>query len=372
MEKVIETQELLVNMGPQHPSTHGVLRLLIRTDGELVTDVTPIIGYLHRCAEKIAENLEYEQYVPYTDRLDYLAAAGNNLGYCLAVEKLLKIDIPLRANYIRVILTELNRIASHLIAIGCYGLDLGAFTPFLYCFRERESILDIFEHYCGARLTYNAFVIGGVPNDIDTKFVQMTKDFLNLMRKRIVEYDDLLSFNKIFIERTRGIGIIPPELAIEYGLTGPNLRGSGVAYDVRKTKPYSDYDKFDFDIALGKDGTGILGDSWNRYYVRVEEIRQSCKIIEQAIEAIPSGDLKAKIRKARPPAGEAFVSVENPRGELGYYIISDGSTKPLRVKIRAPSFCNLSILPEISKGVLIADLIAILGSIDIVLGEIDR
>lgn len=372
-EKILETQDILFNMGPQHPSTHGVLRLLVQTDGELVNDVKPIIGYLHRAKEKIGESIPYPQYIPYTDRLDYLASMNNNFAYCLAVEKLMKLEIPPRAQYIRVIMAELNRIASHLVAFGCYALDVGAITPFLYGFREREAIMNLFEYVSGARLTYNYFRIGGVSKDVDKKFIDDTFKFLNILDKKIKDYNDLLSFNRIFITRTKGIGVISPELAIEYGLTGPNLRASGIAYDIRKTMPYSSYDKFQFDVIIGTNETGIIGDTWNRYFVRIKEMIESAKIVRQALENLPSGDFHTKTpRIIKPPKGEIYVGTENPRGELGFYIISDGSEKPMRLKIRAPSFCNLSILPEISRGILIADLVAILGSLDIVLGEIDR
>jgi len=370
--KTIETQEMLLNMGPQHPSTHGVLRLVVRTDGELVTEVTPVIGYLHRCAEKIGENVRYEQYIPYTDRLDYLASMGDNLAYCLAVERLLGLEVPPRAQYLRVIMAELNRIASHLLALGAYGLDLGAFTPFLYAFREREMILDMFEHVSGARLTYNYVKVGGVRRDVDAKFAEMLYRFLNLFDARVKDYNDLFSYNQIFIDRTKGLGIIPAEKAVEYGMTGPNLRASGVDYDVRHAAPYSSYDQFNFKSVLGRDGTGVLGDCWNRYFVRIEEMVESCGIVRQAMGGLPEGKISEDLKRIRPPAGEAYASVENPRGELGFYVISDGSDTPLRVKIRAPSFSNLSILPELGKGVLLADLVSILGSIDIVLGEIDR
>lgn len=371
-----DTTELLVNMGPQHPSTHGVLRLIIKTKGELVKEVLPVIGYLHRCAEKTAENLTYLQYVAYTDRLDYLSSMNNNLAYSLAVEKLLGITAPPRAQYIRVIMAELNRIASHLVAIGTYGLDLGAVTPFLYCFREREEILYLFELVCGARMTYNYIRPGGVARDINTEFIKKTNDFLKMFPKRIKEYNDILSFNQIFINRTAGLGILPADLAIAYGVTGPVLRASGVNLDLRKSEPYSGYDKFDFKVCLGENiGDKIkVGDTWNRYFVRVKEMEESCKIIKQAIEGLPEGEFMDKTLKKiiKPKAGEIYSSAENPRGILGFYIISDGTDKPYRIKIRAPSFCNLSVLPEITKDLLIADLVAVLGSLDIVLGEIDR
>ncbi len=370
--KDLETQDMLLNMGPQHPSTHGVLRLLIRTDGELVSEVTPVVGYLHRCAEKIGENLRYEQYVPYTDRMDYLSSMSDNLGFCLAVERLMTVEIPPRARALRVIMAELNRIASHLLAFGTYGLDIGAFTPFLYAFREREMILNMFEHVCGARLTYNYVKIGGVTRDVDRKFVEMVTSFLDQFDARLRDYNELLSFNQIFITRTKGMGVFPASVALDWGLTGPNLRASGVNYDVRKAAPYSGYEKYDFKVILGREDVGVLGDCWNRYYVRIEEMQESCRIVRQALEGLPAGKFAADLRKIKPQVGEAYTAIENPRGELGFYIISDGSETPTRVKVRAPSFVNLAIMSEAGKGVLIADLIAILGSIDIVLGEIDR
>jgi NADH-quinone oxidoreductase subunit D len=371
--KPLETQDMLLNMGPQHPSTHGVLRLMIRTDGEMVSECTPVIGYLHRCAEKIGENLRYEQYVPYTDRMDYLSSMSDNLGFCLAVEKLLTIEIPPRAQYIRVIMAELNRIASHLLAFGTFGLDIGAFTPFLYAFREREMILNMFEYASGARLTYNYVKVGGVMRDIDKKFGEMVFNFLNQFDAHLKDYNELLSYNQIFITRTKGLGIISPELAVDHGLTGPNLRASGVNYDIRKAMPYTGYEKFQFDVPLGRDcNEGVLGDCWNRYWVRILEMSESCKIVRQAMEGLPAGKYAADLRKIKPAVGEAYTVIENPRGELGFYIVSDGSETPTRCRVRAPSFVNLSIMPEIGRKQLIADLIAILGSIDIVLGEIDR
>jgi NADH-quinone oxidoreductase subunit D len=370
--KTLETQDMLLNMGPQHPSTHGVLRLMIRTDGEMVSEVTPVVGYLHRCAEKIGESLRYEQFVPYTDRMDYLSSMSDNLGFCLAVERLMTIEIPERAKAIRVVMAELNRIASHLLAFGTYGLDIGAFTPFLYAFREREIILNMFEHVCGARLTYNYVKVGGVMRDVDKKFGEMVKNFLAIFDDRLKDYNELLSGNQIFRERTLGLGVIPAKQALDWGLTGPNLRASGVNYDVRKAMPYSGYEKYQFDVPIGRDGVGTLGDCWNRYWLRIEEMVESCKIIRQAMDGLPAGKYAADVRKIKPAAGEAYTAIENPRGELGFYIISDGSEIPTRVKVRAPSFVNLAIMTEIGRNNLIADLIAILGSIDIVLGEIDR
>ncbi len=370
--KTLETQDMLLNMGPQHPSTHGVLRLVIRTDGEMVSEVTPIVGYLHRCAEKIGENLRYEQFVPYTDRMDYLSSMSDNLGFCLAVEKLLTIEIPPRAQVIRVIMAELNRVASHLLAFGTYGLDIGAFTPFLYAFRERELILNMFEYVCGARLTYNYVKVGGVMKDVDKKFFEMVTNFLNQFDDRLKDYNELLSANQIFLTRTKALGVITAEQALDWGLTGPNLRASGVNYDVRKAMPYSSYEKFQFNVPMATNNVGVVGDCWNRYWLRIEEMIESCKIVKQAMDSLPTGKYAADIRKIKPAVGEAYTAIENPRGELGFYIVSDGSEIPTRVKVRAPSFVNLAIMSEIGKNNLIADLIAILGSIDIVLGEIDR
>jgi NADH-quinone oxidoreductase subunit D len=371
---VLEDGEMYVNMGPQHPSTHGVLRLIIKTDGEIVKEVIPVIGYLHRCAEKIGENLTYPQFVPYTDRMDYLTSMSNNLGFCLAVEKLLGVEVPLRAQFLRIIFAELNRIASHLLAIGTYGIDIGAVTPFLYCFREREMILSMFEIASGARLTYNYIRIGGVMREPPKEFYQLLEKFIKIFPQRIDEYNELLTYNQVFINRTKGIGILPPKIAIMYGVTGPNARASGIPIDIRKAEPYSSYDKIKFNVPVGKNGPGILGDCWNRYFVRVEEMRESLNIIKQALEGLPDGDfISPQIKRViRPPKGEVYFRMENPRGELGFYVISDGTEKPYRVKVRAPSFCNLSVFPEISRNVLVADLIAILGSIDIVLGEVDR
>lgn len=369
----LKTEEIVLNMGPQHPSTHGVLRLVVELEGELIVDVKPHIGYLHRCFEKHAEAMTYPQVIPYTDRLDYLASMSNNLGYAIAVEKLLKIEIPERVEYIRVIMAELQRIASHLVALGTYGVDIGAFTPFLYCFRDREKILTLFEMTCGARLLYNYIWVGGLSHDIHPDFQRMTKEFVEYFRPKIVELNELLSFNKIFIERTANVGILPVETAVNYGVTGPMLRASGLKWDLRKNDPYSIYDRFDFDIPVGKGEMGTVGDSWDRYFVRVQEMEQSLRIIEQAIDQIPDGDVHTAVpRRVKPPKGTVYSRTENPKGELGYFIISDGSVNPLRVKVRGPSFVNLSVLGELSKGHLVADLIAILGSTDIVLGEVDR
>jgi len=369
----LKTETMVLNMGPQHPSTHGVLRLELEIEGELILSVKPHIGYLHRCFEKHAEAMTYPQVIPYTDRLDYLAAMGNNFGYVIAVEKLLGIQIPERVEYIRVIMAELQRIASHLVAIATNGADIGALTPFLYLFRDREYILSLFEMTCGARMLYNYMWIGGLSHDIHPDFVRKTKEFINHFRPTVNELNNLLTFNKIFIERTANVGILPLDTAINFGASGPVLRGSGLPFDVRREDPYSIYNRFDFEIPTGKGLVGTVGDCWDRYYVRVLEMEQSVRIIEQAIDNIPEGDVQSAIpKKIKPPKGTVYARVENPRGELGYFIISDGNLNPFRVKVRAPSFVNLEVMGELCKGHLVADVIAILGSLDIVLGEIDR
>lgn len=369
----IKTEELLVNMGPQHPSTHGVLRVVLITDGELVLKATPHIGYLHRCAEKIAENLTYRQFTPYTDRIDYLAAMNNNLGFAITVEKMAGIQVPDRAEYIRIIFAELNRIASHLVATGTYGMDMGAITPFLYCFREREWIVDLFEATCGARLTYSYITIGGVREDLPERFIDECQEFLDYFEPKIKEYNELLSFNHIFINRTGNVGVCPGSLAIAYGLTGPSLRGSGVKWDLRRAIPYSKYEEFDFDIPVGQGQVGQVGDCWDRYYVRVMEMVQSVRIIRQALEKLPDGPIKAKVpRTLKLPPGEIYHEIENPRGQLGFYLISEGDSRPYRLKIRGPSFSNLSVLKDLAQNCLLADVAAMIGSLDVVMGEVDR
>ena len=369
----LKTEEMVLNMGPQHPSTHGVLRLELVIEGEIIKNVTPHIGYLHRCFEKHCEVMTYPQIIPYTDRMDYLASMCNEFGYVVAVERLMGIEVPERVEYIRVIMAELQRIASHLVAIGTYGADIGAFTPFLFCFRDREKILNLFEITCGARLLYNYIWIGGVMHDLHPDFIRLTKEFIKEFRPNLKELNDLLTFNQIFIDRTANVGILPAETAINYGITGPNLRASGVNWDLRINDPYSIYDRFDFEIPVGKGENGTVGDCWNRYYMRILEMEESLKIVEQAINQIPDGDVSSAIpKRVKPPAGQIYSRVENPRGELGYFIISDGSVNPTRIKVRAPSFVNMVVFGELCKGHMIADVVAILGSIDIVLGEIDR
>lgn len=373
--KTLRTEEMVLNMGPQHPSTHGVLRLELVLDGEIIVDVVPHIGYLHRCFEKHSEAMtNYQQVIPYADRMDYLASMSMDFGYAVAVEKLLGIKVPERVEYIRVIMAEFQRIASHLVALAAYGLDIGAFTPFLYCFRDREKILDLFEMTCGARLLYNYIWVGGVSHDLPPTFIDKAREFCQYFKPNIKELNDLLSYNEIFIKRTANVGILPAEVAINYGCSGPMLRGSGVNWDLRRNDPYSVYPRLEFDVIVGKGEMGTVGDCWDRYIVRVREMEQSLRIIEQALAQIPKeGDVQSAIpKRIRPPIGEVYARTESPRGEIGFYVISDGSVSPYRVKARSPAFVNLSVLPAISKGCMIADLIAILGSVDIVLGEIDR
>ncbi len=372
--KKLRTEEMVINMGPQHPSTHGVLRLEIVVDGEIVRDVIPHLGYLHRCFEKHCEHMmNYQQVIPYVDRLDYVAAMNNEFAFVVAAERLLKIEVPERVHYIRIIMAELQRIASHLIAIGTFGIDMGAFTPFLYCFRDRETILDLFEMTCGARLLYNYMWIGGLSHDIPEKFVEKTKEFIVEFKKTLVEVNNLLNYNEIFIKRTANVGVLPKDVAINYACSGPMLRASGVDWDLRRDDPYSLYDKFEWEVVVGKGEIGTVGDVWNRHMVRQREMEQSVKIIEQAIANIPEGDVQKAIpKRIRPTPGDIYARTESPRGELGFYIVAADSTTPYRVKGRSPAFVNLSVINEISRGSMIADLVAIVGSIDIVLGEVDR
>ncbi|MFV1966966.1 MAG: NADH-quinone oxidoreductase subunit D [Pirellulaceae bacterium] len=387
----VQTDEMLVNMGPQHPSTHGVLRLVLRTDGEVVSEVEPHIGYLHRCAEKIGENLTPRQYVPYTDRMDYIAGMNMNLGWSLVVEKLLEHDLPEKARHLRVIITELGRIASHLVAMGTYGLDLGTFSPFLYAFREREKILDLFEEVCGARLTYSYITPGGATADLPSGWLKQCEAFLDELVPVIQEYHTLLTTNAIFIKRTAGIGVLSAEMAIDYGCTGPVLRGSGVDYDLRRDgeRRFAEmYDRYQFEVIVERDGhyprdqdyppvppEAVLGDSWHRFYVRMLEVVQSIGLVRQAMDRYrtAAGDHGVPIKlKQALPKGEAYLETEAPRGQMGFMLVSDGSAIPWRVRARSSCFCNLSVTAELCRGGLIADVPAIIGSLDIVMGEIDR
>ncbi len=390
-----EVKELVVNMGPQHPATHGVLRLVLQLDGETVVKCTPHVGYLHRGIEKLGENMTYLSALPLTDRLDYIASMSNNVGYVVAVEKLFGIEAPERAKFIRTMVAEMSRISSHIIWLGTHALDIGAMTPFLYAFREREWILDLFEMLCGARLTVSYPRIGGVRNDVTQEFLDSLYRFAEEFPKRIEEYETLIDKNRIWLKRTKGIGIISKEEAINWGLTGATLRGSGVPYDVRKYAPYDAYDKVEFDIPIGENG-----DVYDRYRVRMAEMRQANRILKQCIEKLPEGPIMApdapkftlppKDRVLKDmeslihhfvlitkgpmaaPEGEIYVATEVPKGELGFYFVSDGTGRPYRMRVRAPSFVHASVLPRLCEGGLVADVIANIGTIDIVLGECDR
>jgi NADH-quinone oxidoreductase subunit D len=392
-ERAFSGETLLLNMGPQHPSTHGVLRLLLELDGERVVSCVPDIGYLHTGIEKTCESKTYTKVIPLTDRMDYLSPMSNNLGYVMAVEKLMGVDVPLRAQTIRVILCELQRIASHLVWLGTHAIDLAAMSMLLYCFREREMILDIFEMVSGQRMMASYFRVGGLWRDVPEGFEDAVRQFMRLFPSHIDEYEALLRNNPLWLSRTKGIGAISAQDALAMGMTGPSLRGSGVNWDIRKAEPYSSYDHFEFDVPLGENG-----DVYDRYWCRMREFRQSLRILDQALKKLAKGPTITDDRKVAPPPkeelawsmeslihhfklwtegfspppGEVYVSVESPRGEFGCYINSDGSPKPRRVHFRAPSFANLAALPMMAKGALVADVVAVIGSIDIVLGDIDR
>ena len=360
--------DLMINMGPQHPSTHGVFRVVIWVDGERIVRAEPHIGYLHRGSEKLCEGELYSQVITLFDRLDYVGNLNCELAFVLAAEKLMGIDVPERAEYIRVILSELNRIASHMLFYGVYGLDVGAMTPVLYGFRERERIQELFESVTGARMMHNYFRIGGVKDDLPADFAARMHRLMEQLNRGIAECDELLSQNEMFLARTKGIGSISAEDAMDYGLTGPALRASGVPEDVRISEPYSIYNRFDFGIPVG-----TYGDCWDRYYVRVEEMRQSMRIIEQAMAQMEDGPITANVRRiARPPKGEVYVRTESPRGDFAVFLVSDGTDKPYRVKVRAPSFANLQAFQHMLREAYVADAVVILGSIDIILGEVDR
>ena len=363
-----DTIDLMVNMGPQHPSTHGVFRLVIWVDGERIVRSVPHIGYLHRGSEKLCEGEQYSQIITLFDRLDYVANLNCELAVCMAAEKLMGVQPPERAEYIRVILCELNRVASHMLFYGVYGLDAGAMTPVLYGFRERERVQALFEAVTGARMMHNYIRIGGVNEDLPDDFAARVNVLLDRLERGVEECDGLLSQNEMFLARTKGVGAISADEAIDLGVTGPALRACGVAEDVRVSEPYSIYDRFDFGVPVG-----THGDCWDRYYVRVEEMRQSLSIVRQAMRDLPDGDISANVRRiARPPKGEVYLRTESPRGDFGVFLVSDGGDKPYRVKVRAPSFCNLQALQAMLRGAYVADAVIILGSIDIILGEVDR
>jgi NADH-quinone oxidoreductase subunit D len=367
-ETLYDSPEMVLNMGPQHPSTHGVLRVVLKLDGETVIDLDCDIGYLHRGMEKICENRLYPQIAPYWDRLDYIAAVSNGLLWVETVEQMLGLAVPPRAHYIRTILTELNRISSHLLWLATHGLDIGSFTVLLWALREREEILKIFERQFGARLTCHAWRIGGMPNDAYEGFSEDVKQFTDNFPHRLAEYETLLTENRIWLGRTVGIGIISAADAVAIGLTGPALRGSGVAYDIRKARPYAAYADMEFDVPVGENG-----DTYDRYLVRLEEMRQSRRIIQQALARMPDGPVNAKVPKViKPPVGDYYHSIEGPKGELGCYVVSDGSSRPYRVRVRPSCLINLQALRQMCLGHLVADVVAIIGTLDIVLGEIDR
>ncbi|MEE2705452.1 MAG: NADH-quinone oxidoreductase subunit D [Planctomycetota bacterium] len=387
----VRTDEMLVNMGPQHPSTHGVLRLVLRTDGEIVSEVTPYIGYLHRCAEKIGENLTPRQWIPYTDRMDYLAGMNMNLGWAMCVEKLMNLQLPEKGRHLRVIIAEMGRIASHLVGMGAYGLDLGTFSPFLYAFREREKILDLFEEACGARLTYSYLTVGGATADLPNGWLQKCEAFLEGLLPVIDECHTLLTTNSIFVKRTANIGVMSGEMAIDYGCTGPVLRGSGVDHDLRRDGEEfytSMYDGYAFEVIVEKDGhypqdheypvvphEAALGDCWHRFYVRMLEVRQAIDLVRQAMDrySTATGSYGEPVKlNEKLPKGEAYLETEAPRGQMGFYVVSDGSAIPWRARARSSSFCNLSVTGPLCKNTLIADIPAIVGSLDVVMGEIDR
>ena len=392
-ESAKRTTEMLLNMGPQHPSTHGVLRVVLELDGERISKAVPDMGYLHRGVEKLAEGLHYMQVIPHTDRLDYTCAMTNNYAYVRAVEKLVGVEIPERAEYVRTIIAEMQRIVGHLFWLGTQALDIGAMTVFFWTFREREVLLDLFEKLCGARLTLNYYRIGGVDSDLTLEIINALKEFLKTFPEHIKEYDTLLQTNRIWLSRTKGVAVISAEDAINFGLTGPTLRGSGVAYDIRKLEPYGAYDRVEWDVPVGKDG-----DTYDRYWIRIEEMKQSARIIEQCLEQMPEGPIIADLPQVipppkpnvmrdmeslihhfiiftqgfKPPKGETYCGTEVPKGELGFFLISDGGPRPYRLKIRSPSFVHMGAFDFMARGYLISDIITIFGTYDIVMGECDR
>jgi NADH-quinone oxidoreductase subunit D len=369
-QSLFDVEEMEINFGPQHPATHGVLRVKMKLDGERIMEAKPIIGYLHRGTEKLFETMDFPQCLPHTDRMDYVAAATNNQGFCITMEKLLGVTIPPRAAYIRMMLAELQRLASHLVWLATHAVDIGAITPFFYTFRERDAILDLFEEYCGARLTLNCMKIGGVPFELPDGWVDRCSELVDGFNAHIDEYENLLTENRIWKKRTVDVGVITADEAIEWGLTGPPLRGSGVMWDIRKVFPYDRYDEIDFDIPIGE-----KGDTYDRYLVRMEEMRQSVRILRQCLDRLPDGPFMAKVPKIirTKEAGMVYGAVEAPKGELGYFIVAtEKGTAPYRCHVRPPSFVNLQTLPLMVEGRLVADLMAVIGTLDIVLGEIDR
>ncbi len=369
----LTTEDMTLSMGPQHPSTHGVLRFVVRADGEVMKEALPDIGYLHRSIEKIAEKVGWHGFLPYTDRVDYVAAMFCNHGWAMAAERLAGIEVPRRAEYCRVIADEFCRIHSHLLSVGSMAMDIGAFTPFIHAVREREYINDLLEELCGARLTFHYMRIGGVGWDLPPGWTEKALAFLDRFEPLVDEYNELISFNKIYVERLANVAVVTAEEAIDYNLVGPNLRGSGVRYDVRRDEPYSVYPEFEFDVPIGTGERGTLGDCFDRYMVRMREIKESCRILRQALRQIPDGPVIAKVpRNFKPPPGDCYVRVESARGDMGWYVVSDGSAFPYRVKIRTGSFAAISMIPKVSRNLMIADLVAVIASFDLVAPEIDR
>ena len=367
------TEEMTLNMGPQHPSTHGVLRFVVKADGEVMREAIPDVGYLHRSIEKISEKVGYHGFMPYTDRVDYVAAMFCNQGWGMVCEKLAGIEVPKRGEYCRIIAAEFNRIASHLLSVGTMVLDIGAATPFFHAFREREKINDLLEELCGARLTYNYMRIGGVAWDLPPGFVEKATAFLDAFEPLIDEYNDLITYNTIYLGRVADVAVISGAEAINYNLVGPNLRASGVNYDVRRDEPYSVYPELEFDVPVGAGEEGTVGDCFDRYIVRIREMKESCKILRQCFKQMPDGPVIAKVpRKFKPPAGDAYIRVESARGDMGWYCVSDGSEFPYRTKVRTGSFAAMAIIDKVSRGLMIADLVAVIASLDIVAPEVDR
>lgn len=372
-EGAFETEEMTLNMGPQHPSTHGVLRFVVKADGEIMREATPDIGYLHRSIEKISEKVGYHGFMPYTDRVDYVAAMLCNQGWGMVCEKLAGIEVPRRGEFCRVIASEFNRIASHLLSVGTMGMDIGAYTPFTHALREREMINDLLEELCGARLTFNYMRIGGCAWDLPPRFKDKALEYLDHFEPIIDEYNALISFNKIYVERLANVGVMPPEMVIDYNLVGPNLRGAGVKYDVRRDEPYSVYPDLEFDVPVGTGEMGTLGDSFDRYMVRMREMKESSKIIRQCFAKMEPGPVIAKVpRNFKPPVGDAYIRLESARGDMGWYCVSDGSAFPYRVKIRTGSFAAMAAIEEVSRGLMLADLVTLIASLDLVAPEIDR
>ena len=369
----LATEEMTLNMGPQHPSTHGVLRFIVKADGEIMRTAIPDVGYLHRSIEKISEKVGYHGFMPYTDRVDYVSAMQCNQGWAIVCERAAGIEVPRRGEFCRVIACELGRIASHLLSVGTMAMYIGGMTPFTHALREREKVNDLLEDLCGARLTFNYMRIGGVAWDLPPGYTEKVTAFLDQFESLIDEYNDLISYNKIYVQRLANVAVIGKEVAINYNLVGPNLRGSGLRYDVRRDEPYSIYPELDFEVPVGAGEVGTLGDCFDRYMVRIKEFKESSKIVRQCLSMMPEGPVLAKVpRKLKPPVGDAHIRIEGSRGDMGWYVVSDGSEFPYRTKIRTGSFSAMGIVDKVSRGLMIADLIALIASLDVVAPEVDR